>query len=179
MHRAVFLDRDGVLNESQVIDGIPLPPRTIDQVEIIAGVEQAIEILKLYNFIPVVVTNQPDMARGTVLMEQILAINNHVGRLIGVEHFYTCFHDDEDRCPCRKPQPGLIHMAAKELGIDIKSSYLVGDRWRDVAAGQAAGCKSFFIDYSYSEKEPGPPFIRVSSLLEATKLIVGERDEEK
>jgi D-glycero-D-manno-heptose 1,7-bisphosphate phosphatase len=174
MYRAVFLDRDGVLNRSVLVDGVPTPPSRPEDVEILDGVVQAIQILKAHSFIPVVVTNQPDVARGHASRSQVEAINKHISSAIEVEYFYTCFHDDIHQCNCRKPFPGLLLRAAEDLRLDTYQSYMVGDRWRDIAAGQAVGCQSFFIDYSYSEREPRMPFRRVSSLLQATSMIIGE-----
>jgi D-glycero-D-manno-heptose 1,7-bisphosphate phosphatase len=174
MKKAVFLDRDGVINESFVVDGIPQPPKSIADVVIIEGVSQGIELLKSHNFVPVVVTNQPDVARGSATRSQINEINSFIGKVAGIKYFYTCFHDDVDLCDCRKPAPGLLFRASEELELDLLNSYLIGDRWRDIAAGQAAGCKTFFIDYSYPEKSPEEPYIKVLSFLEAAQIILGD-----
>jgi D-glycero-D-manno-heptose 1,7-bisphosphate phosphatase len=179
MKRAVFLDRDGVLNRSNLINGVPTPPNLIEDVEILAGVVEAIRLLKTYDFVPVVVTNQPDVARGTTSQSQVQAINSYIGAATDIQYFYTCFHDDGDCCDCRKPAPGLIHRASKELGLLLQDSFMVGDRWRDISAGQSAGCQTFFIDYSYAEKAPKMPFKKVSSLLEAAQLIIGEQNGAK
>ena len=175
MKRAVFLDRDGVLNQSVLMEGVPKPPSSIEAVKILDGVVEGIQILKTHGYLPVVVTNQPDVARGDTTQEKVMAINAHVGAATNIKHFYTCFHDAADLCDCRKPMPGLIYRAAGDLDIVVKDSFMVGDRWRDIAAGQAAGCENFFIDYSYLEKRPVAPYRRVSSLLEAVYLIIGDR----
>jgi D-glycero-D-manno-heptose 1,7-bisphosphate phosphatase len=173
MNRAVFLDRDGVINRSILVNGVPKPPLTIEDVEILEGAVYAIKILKAHGFIPVVITNQPDVARGKVSRLQVEVINRYLAAATSISYFYSCFHDDIDGCSCRKPAPGLINTAAADLDIDIPNSYLVGDRWRDIAAGQAAGCPSLFIDYSYQERTPEKPFRKVSSLEEAAKFIIG------
>jgi D-glycero-D-manno-heptose 1,7-bisphosphate phosphatase len=177
MKRAVFLDRDGVINRSRMNNGVPKPPTSIEDVEIIDGVLEAIKTLQAHNFIPVVVTNQPDVSRGAITVEQVSRVNAHIGEIAGIQYFYVCFHDDTDICECRKPKPGLILRAASELKLTINQSFMVGDRWRDISAGQAAGCKNFFIDYSYLEKQPEMPYIKVASLLEAVKLITGQNHE--
>jgi D-glycero-D-manno-heptose 1,7-bisphosphate phosphatase len=174
MKKAAFLDRDGVLNQSELVNGVPIPPGSIEKVVILGGVVEAIRILRRYEFIPIVVTNQPDVARGLVSRFEVEAINRFIGKTLGIDHFYTCFHDDVDLCVCRKPSPGLIHLASKDLDIDVSKSFMVGDRWRDVSAGQAAGCKSFFVDHSYHEITPTLPFTRVKSLYEAVQIMVGE-----
>jgi D-glycero-D-manno-heptose 1,7-bisphosphate phosphatase len=178
MRRAVFLDRDGVLNQSFLMDGIPKPPINPSEVVILERVSQAIQILKNHGLLVVVVTNQPDVARGTMSRNQAEAINDRVQDLTSLEHFYSCFHDDVDECDCRKPSPGLLRLAALELEINLSQSFLVGDRWRDIQAGNAVNCKSFFIDYSYSEKQPNKPFVTVKSLYHAAQLIVKELTNE-
>ena len=140
---------------------------------------EAIVLLKLHHFIPVVVTNQPDVSREVITREQVEAFNRFIGASTDIQYFYNCFHDDHDCCYCRKPSPGLIHRASLDLNLDLKESYMVGDRWRDVAAGQAAGCQAYFIDYSYSEKQPVLPYMTVSSLLEAVRHIVGDTSGDK
>jgi D-glycero-D-manno-heptose 1,7-bisphosphate phosphatase len=118
------------------------------------------------------------VARGKTSAEEINEINAYIGSLLKIDYFYTCFHDDYDMCKCRKPAPGLIYEAAEDLQIDVSNSILIGDRWKDIHAGQAAGCKSFFIDYSYPEKRPENPFTRVFSLIEAAHLIVRNANAE-
>ena len=179
MKKAVFLDRDGVLNRSILVNGVPKPPTSVREIEILEGVTEAIQILKNNEFIPVVVTNQPDVSRGKTSETHVNTINTYIGTATGIEYFYTCFHDDVDACTCRKPKPGLILLASSDLGLDPHKSYLVGDRWRDICAGQAAGCENFFIDYSYKEDSPKLPYTRVSSLLEAVHILTGERNGTK
>lgn len=174
MKIAVFLDRDGVINKSRVVEGVPLPPKDLSEVEILPGVREAIKLFQGCNLEVVVVTNQPDVARGSSTQESIEAINRYLGNELQINHFYSCFHDDPDGCECRKPKPGLLWKAALDLKLDARESFMVGDRWRDIAAGQAADCKCFFIDYGYKEKSPIQPYRLVSSLIEAAKIIVEE-----
>jgi D-glycero-D-manno-heptose 1,7-bisphosphate phosphatase len=174
MNKAVFLDRDGVINKVKLVNGLPTPPSTAMEVEILSGVAEAIQLLKQSNFIPVVVTNQPDVARGRISKSQVNTINSIIGQELGLEYFYICFHDDTDNCDCRKPAPGLIKRAADELDLDPKQSFVVGDRWKDITAGQLAGCQTFFIDYLYPEQKPKAPFTRVTSLIQAVHLILGD-----
>ncbi len=176
MIAAAFLDRDGVVNASLIKENVPCPPSNISEVEILPGVREAIEILHFNNYLPVVITNQPDVSRGTLELSDVQLINDYIGIESGVSNFYICPHDDIDQCGCRKPKPGLIHVAVAELGIDLSRSFLVGDRWRDIEAGQAVGLPSFFIDYSYRETQPKLPFIRVTSLFEAVTIRIGAGD---
>ena len=177
MKRAVFLDRDGVINRAYVVDGVAAPPKNLSDVEVLSGVKEAIKLLNENNFVVVVVTNQPDVARGVVTRQSVEVINSYLGHELGIEYFYTCYHDDPQACNCRKPKAGLILNAAEELNLDVPRSFMVGDRWRDIAAGQAAGCKCYFIDYEYKEKSPVLPFTKVSSLIEATRLILENPDD--
>ena len=152
--KGVFLDRDGVVNRAILVNGLPKSPRSVDEIEILEGVVEAVKVIKTLKLIPIVITNQPDVARNITSQNQINQINSQIGSVTGIEHFYTCFHDDSNKCNCRKPAPGLIYQAANDLSLDAQKSYLVGDRWRDISAGQDAGCKTFFIDYGYPEKKP-------------------------
>jgi D-glycero-D-manno-heptose 1,7-bisphosphate phosphatase len=175
---AVFLDRDGVVNESLIRGNKPFSPRRLDEVVILEGVRQAVSVLQSIGLIVVVVTNQPDIAHGFITRRLVNKINSMISTETGIEHFYVCEHKAEDSCECRKPRPGLLKRAAFELSLSLSSSYLVGDRWKDIDAGQQVGCECFFIDYDYSESRPKPPFTTVSSLLEATTLIL-ERENDK
>jgi len=174
MTKGAFLDRDGVLNANVKIGEKVGPPRFVSEVELLPGVTEAIDLLRRNNYLPIVITNQPDVARGTQSLSQVNSINSYIGEKTGIFHFYVCPHDTIDQCQCRKPKPGLIEIATKELEIDLNHSFLVGDRWKDIEAGQAASLPSFFIDNLYTELNPVPPFTRVSSLLEAVRIRIGE-----
>ena len=175
MKSAVFLDRDGVVNLAYTRSGKPYPPKDLSQLVILPDVEESVKKLTKYGFVIVVVTNQPDISNGNSNYEIVNALHKKITLLTGIENFYVCPHIDSDNCKCRKPKPGLLLKAAEDLNLDVKKSYMVGDRWRDVGAGQSAGCKNFFIDYNYSEKKPIEPFITVSSLLQATEIILGDK----
>lgn len=175
MKKAVFLDRDGVINEALVESGLPTSPKQVEELKILPGAKRAIEMLQVAKFEIVVVTNQPDVARGKVKAETVTEINNFLAQFLSINNFFTCFHDDRDACTCRKPESGMLLEAANKLALDLSSSYLVGDRWKDIVAGQSVGCKCFFIDYGYSEPKPTLPYVRVESLLEAAKSILGEK----
>jgi D-glycero-D-manno-heptose 1,7-bisphosphate phosphatase len=171
MKRAAFLDRDGVLNRAVVLNGIPTPPKNLTDVVILPGVREAILLIKESEYEIVVVTNQPDVARGTQTQTSVQEINGFLQMELGITHFYICFHDDLDSCGCRKPMPGLLLLAASELNLDLQQSYMVGDRWRDIAAGQAAKCRCFYINNGYAEKSPNLPFTEVSSLIEVARIM--------
>jgi D-glycero-D-manno-heptose 1,7-bisphosphate phosphatase len=172
--RAVFLDRDGVINRPIVRDGKPYPPASLAELEILAGVNDALASLRNAGFLNIVVTNQPDAATGKQKVEIIEAMHRRLRLDLALDDIRVCFHADADGCDCRKPKPGMLLQAAREFGIDLGQSFMVGDRWLDVAAGQASGCANFFIDYGYLEKRPEPPYIAVKSLAEASRRILAE-----
>jgi len=149
--RAVFLDRDGVLNAAVIRDGLPYPPRSVDEVEILPGVEEACTRLCGAGFDLVVVTNQPDIARGTQTLEAVHRINEGLLAALPLDEVVVCPHDDADGCDCRKPRPGMLVAAAQRRGIDLSASFMVGDRWRDIEAGIRAGCRTLLIDRHYDE----------------------------
>jgi D-glycero-D-manno-heptose 1,7-bisphosphate phosphatase len=178
MRPAVFLDRDGVINRAFTRDGTPHPPASLADLELLPDVAAALKELKTHGYCLVVVTNQPDVARGTSSRELVEAIHAHLKVTLALDAVLTCFHDDADRCDCRKPSPGLLLRAAQELGIDLGSSFMVGDRWRDVEAGRRAGCRTFFINRGYAEKSPESCDYRVGSLAEASRIILTQRDSQ-
>lgn len=168
---AVFLDRDGVLNRAMVTDGRPYPPRDIEQFELLPGVVAGCRTLVDAGFLLVVVTNQPDIARGTQDPAVIESMHGRLRNLLPVAGIYVCPHDDADRCPCRKPAPGLLLAAAQELQIDLARSVMVGDRWRDIRAGREAGCRTVFVDHGYAEQQPEGQDRTVSSFADAVRWI--------
>ncbi|MEQ8667324.1 MAG: HAD family hydrolase [Rhodospirillales bacterium] len=149
---AIFLDRDGVLNKSIVIDGMPTSPMTADAVELYADVPDACRRLKAAGFLLICVTNQPNIARGIQSADTVHAISIRLAVELGLDDMRVCPHDDGDGCHCRKPKPGLILDAARDHGIDLAASFMVGDRWRDIDAGRAAGCRTIWIDRGYAER---------------------------
>ncbi len=172
LRTAVFLDRDGVLNEAVIRDGKPYPPDSAATVRIVADAAAALARLKSLGLPLIVVTNQPDVARGTQTGEAVEGIHARLRRELPVDDFLTCFHDDAARCACRKPRPGLILEGAARHGADPRRSFMIGDRWRDIAAGKAAGCRTIWIDRGYREREPEQPDVRVSSLEQAAAWII-------
>src|SRR5580700_8541421 len=172
MNRAVFLDRDGVLTRALVRDGKPFAPVTLAEMEIEPTAPAALAALKAAGFLLVVVTNQPDVARGTARREAVEAMHAALRAALPLDAVFVCYHDDADGCDCRKPLPGLLVQAAGAYSIDLARSFLVGDRWRDVDAGAAAGCRTILIDRGYRERGPvHPPSIRVNTLTEAAEWI--------
>ena len=174
--RAVFLDRDGVINRAIVRDGKPYPPASIAELEIIEGVSQALVSLRNAGFKLIVVTNQPDIASGKTALSTIEKIHDHMRRSLILDEIRVCIHSGHEGCQCRKPKPGMLLDAAKEHGIVLAKSYMVGDRWRDIDAGHSAGCRTIFIDEGYEEQAPinNPDFV-CKSLVEAADWIIGDK----
>ena len=174
MKRAVFLDRDGVINRAYVREGRPYPPANLVELEVLPGVPEALNDLKAAGFVLLVVTNQPDVGRGTqtraAVEELHNALKNHFA--LPIDAFYACYHDDKDQCDCRKPLPGMLLTAAQEHGISMAESFMVGDRWRDILAGQRAGCRTIWIDAGYNEPAPETYDVRVNSLEQAAAWIL-------
>ncbi len=170
--RAVFLDRDGVINAAVVKDGKPYPPASVEAMQILPGVAEALISLRRAGFALVVVTNQPDVARRTQTRAAVDAIHARLRAELPLDAIYACWHDDADDCRCRKPKPGLLVDAAAELGLDLTRSFMIGDRWRDTAAGLAAGCQAIFVDRDYSERRPTEFAVKVEGLPEAAEWIL-------
>jgi D-glycero-D-manno-heptose 1,7-bisphosphate phosphatase len=178
--RAVFLDRDGVLNRAIVRDGKPYPPASLGELEIVENAAGSLRLLKDLGFLLLVVTNQPDVARGTQTLGTIQAMHEAMRESLPLDDFLICPHDDQDGCRCRKPLPGLLLEAQERYGIDFGRSFLVGDRWRDIDAGRAAGCRTVLLDHNYRERGPSlPPDARVVSLRDAVDWIVRNCQSEK
>lgn len=173
--RAVFLDRDGVINANIERDGRLVAPTRIEQFVLLPGVEDAVRRLKAAGFLVVVVTNQPDVATGRNSRDTIEAMHAVIRSRMPVDDIKACFHVDADNCECRKPKPGMILQAAAEYGIDLPASYVVGDRWRDIEAGRIAGCSTIFVDYSVAQDGPCRPDKTVRSLPEAVSYILVQK----
>ena len=176
---AVFLDRDGVLNRVYLREGMPHPPDSVEQFELLPGVADAVRRLHAAGYALVVVTNQPDVARGTQTRAGVEAIHARLCAELPMLDVMTCFHDDGDNCACRKPKPGMLHEAARRWGLDLEQSFLVGDRWRDVLAGEAAGCRTILVETPYSGRGRCRPDYVVRDLAEAAAWIMTQLREAK
>ena len=174
--RAVFLDRDGVINQALTRDGKPYPPTKLKQFEILPGVPEACAKLKAAGFVLVVATNQPDVGRGTLKQAVVEEIHAFMCSQLPIDRVEVCYHAGKGKsdCDCRKPKPGMLLRAASELGIDCAQSWMVGDRWRDIDCGHTAGCRTILVDYGYNEELRQAPDFRVAGLLEAADLILRE-----
>lgn len=174
MHKAIFLDRDGVLNEAVIKNGKPYPPASLDELIIPNDVQKALIDLKFAGFLLIGATNQPDVARGTTTKETVEAINTALLKALPLDEIRVCYHDDRDQCMCRKPSPGLLTEAADIHRIDLTKSFMIGDRWKDILAGKQAGCKTIWINRNYQENKPANPDYITESLSEAANWIKQE-----
>ena len=154
MNKAIFLDRDGVVNLPVVINNKPYPPRNVFGTQIMPNIANILSWTNKMGYLNIIVTNQPDISRGTQSEDNVIAINKYLYDNIPIDDIYVCIHDDKDGCFCRKPKSGLLHWAGIEHNIDLKLSWMIGDRKSDIIAGISAGCKTIFIDYNYNEIKP-------------------------
>lgn len=173
MRSAAFLDRDGVINRAFVRAGKPHPPANLGELEVLPGVARSLERLREAGFLSIVVTNQPDVARGATPRSAVEAINARLSEELALDAIYVCWHDDSDACSCRKPQPGLLLQAARDCNVDLKKSFMVGDRWRDIEAGQRAGCRTVWINRNYDERAPLGTDYETDGLPAALDWIMG------
>jgi D-glycero-D-manno-heptose 1,7-bisphosphate phosphatase len=173
MRRAVFLDRDGVLNRVFLHeDGKTHPPAGPHELEVLPGVRDACEALRRAGFVLIVVTNQPDVARGAQQRDVVEAINRDLRRQIPLDDIMVCYHDGADNCPCRKPEPGMLLGAASIWSIDLRKSFMVGDRWTDIESGRQAGCRTVLVNAAGPELRRCLPDFQAASLVEAVPWIV-------
>lgn len=178
--KAIFLDRDGTINKYVGF------LREIDEFELLPGVAEAVKMINASGYLCVVITNQPVIARGEVMVSELGIIHNKMETLLGAEGayidglYYCPHHPDKGfegevealkfECDCRKPKPGLIFRAAEDFNIDLASSWMIGDGENDVKAGQAAGCRTALI----GENEGSEPDVVANNLLEVVEAILGK-----
>ena len=174
--RIVFLDRDGVINRAIERDGKPYPSRTLADFEILPDVPEACAKLKAAGFLLVVATNQPDVGRGTLELSAVEKIHAWMMTQLPLDRVEVCYHPGNglSNCDCRKPKPGMLVRAAKDLHADLTKCWMVGDRWRDVDAGYAAGCTTIFINRGYVEELKHQPDFIAKNLLEAAGIILSQ-----
>jgi D-glycero-D-manno-heptose 1,7-bisphosphate phosphatase len=170
--KAIFLDRDGVINKLIIREGVGRAPYALEDLELITGALEACQKLKEADFLTIVVTNQPDVARGWVLRENVDLINDKIRELLEVDDIKICFHNNADNCSCRKPAPGMLLEAAHEWQIDLAQSFMIGDRYSDIAAGVTAGCRTILVGPGDTQGLYPEPNHKVDSLLEAVHIIL-------
>ena len=169
--KAVFLDRDGIINQVVYHDDInkPSSPWKMEEFKLIDGIKKHLDELKKNGFLIFIISNQPDIKRGNVDKETAEKINKILYEKFPIDDIMVCPHDDLDNCSCRKPKPGMIIELSKKWNVDIKKSFLIGDSWKDIGAGKNAGVKSILIDKSYNQEVESEH--RVENLKSAIELI--------
>jgi D-glycero-D-manno-heptose 1,7-bisphosphate phosphatase len=177
--RAVFLDRDGVISRSLVRGGLPFAPIALSDFEILPEASEACRRLKQADFLLIVVTNQPEVGRGTMKRETVEAMHAKMLGALPIDRVEVCYHPGHgmSHCDCRKPKAGLLLKAARELDIELARSWMVGDRWRDIDCGFAAGCRTVFIDRGYAESLRRTPDFRAKDLAQAADAILAQANK--
>lgn len=170
-NKAIFLDADGVLNMAIIKNGKPVAPTTLAELNIPDEVKPSLVRLKTAGYLLICVTNKPDIERGLMTQADVDAIYAKIRHVLPLDDVFICYIEGSD---CYKPKPGLLLSATKKYDIVLELSYMIGDRWSDVKAGQNAGCKTIWIDRGYAdEKKPDPPAdYTTQSLVEATQWIL-------
>ena len=168
--RAVFFDRDGVVNKVILRDEKPFSPRTLEEFVLTEGVRETVSILKRKGYKAILISNQPEVARGRITRDTLDQMMQRVNGEVALDDIFICLHDDDDHCVCRKPKPGMILEASRKWKIDLRASYVIGDTWKDMEAGKAAGCKTILLDAVYNRDVRSD--FRVTSLAEAVDIIL-------
>jgi D-glycero-D-manno-heptose 1,7-bisphosphate phosphatase len=177
--RVVFLDRDGVLNKAFPEGDTTRPPLSVAELELLPGVPEALAKLRAEGFVLIVVTNQPDVARGKQTREAVDAINAKMRGTLPLLDVFACFHDSADKCHCRKPKPGLLLDATAKHDIDLDSAFLIGDRWSDIVAAHAAGCRAVLIETPFSNSERCRPDHTATDITGAVEWILATAAHER
>jgi len=172
MPKAVFFDRDGVLNKALIRNGQPHSPEHLEEFEFSCGAAEALCSLKRAGFLLIVATNQPNVARRLQQQSDVEIIHEKLKSSLPLDDVRICYHDDYHHCSCRKPEPGLLLSAARDWEVRLSDSYMIGDRWKDMEAGRRAGCKTIFLEHSYNGNEPRIADYYANSILEAAKWIL-------
>ncbi len=170
-HKAVFLDRDGVINQTFFRKGAYRAPQDMSEFTYVDGVQSTLEALRDRGYVLVVCTNQPDVARGWQRQEQVIEFHDKIAAELPVSRIYACFHDDIEDCLCRKPKAGMLIQGSEEFDIDLAQSWMVGDRWKDIEAGKAAGCRTVYLRHDYDTEPSHDPDYEIRTLPELLSII--------
>jgi len=176
MKRAIFLDRDGVINNVIIKEGKAFSPRKFEDFELVDGIKNVLERFKTEGLLNIIVTNQPDIARGLMKKEELQKMHNLIRENLPVNDIFVCTHDDADNCNCRKPKAGMLFEAVKKWDIDLSESFMIGDSWKDIEAGRNAGCTTVLIDSPYNKQIDSD--LRANELSAAAEMILNSRKKE-
>ena len=174
-NKAFFFDRDGILNKSLIINRKPYSPKFPSELVLNYQLVKFINKLKKEGYLIIVVSNQPDIKSGKLTKFSLKIMNSIIKKYFNVDDIYICPHGKNDDCECRKPKPGMLLEASKKWNIELKKSFLIGDRWKDIAAGSIMNCTTIFIDYNYNEPKPkncSYKFLSISEMIKSIERII-------
>jgi D-glycero-D-manno-heptose 1,7-bisphosphate phosphatase len=174
MTNAIFLDRDGIINQAIVYNNKPYPPACVAATKLVDGIKELCDYFIKKGFIIIGITNQPDVARKIQTWGEVQNINHYLMSKLPIQEIFTCFHDDDSNCQCRKPKPGLLIKAIEKYDVDIVTSWLIGDRKSDIDVGNKLILRTIFIDYGYDETKPTDADFTVNSVKEIINIFKKE-----
>lgn len=170
MKKAIFFDRDGTLIKTNLSKkNTPIAIKTIKELKIFSSVPSILKKLK-NDYLIFIITNQPDVGRKKNTKKNVKKINDYLLKTLPITKIYTCYCSTNN-CKYRKPKPGMILKASKEYNLDLKKSFVIGDRFKDINAGRAANCKTIFIDKNYNEKIKKKPLFVINNFKEISKIF--------
>ena len=177
------MDRDGTLNVQVIRDGLAYAPLSVAEFKLFPGVQEACRALRAAGYVLIVATNQPDVSRGTQSLAVVEAMHAELRRLIPeIERVDVCYASGlpgSPPDPRRKPEPGMLLDAARDLGLDLTRSWMIGDRWKDIDSGANAGVRTIFIDFHYAESLHAKPNFTVKSFPDAARIILADPEARK
>ena len=145
MKRAVFIERDAILNEVRTGPKHQITPLTLEEFKVIKAAEPQLKKLKAAGFVLIVTTNQPGLSRGYQSRRDLDRMHDLLRRTFPLDDILVCPHDESDHCPCRKPKPGLLIEAAFKWHLNLDHSFVISDKWQDAEAARTAGCTSLLV----------------------------------
>ena len=172
MRKAVFLDRDGVLSKTSIRNGKTYAVKKLKDFKLFYRSKESVQKLKSAGFMVIVITNQPDVGKKLISKTTLKKMHHKLKKTTKVDAIYTCTHTRNANCYCRKPKPGMILNAAKKHNINLKHSFMVGDRLSDILAARKAKCRGIFLDKKYLEKKPKSQEATFHNLVQATNYIL-------
>jgi D-glycero-D-manno-heptose 1,7-bisphosphate phosphatase len=170
MKKAIFLDRDGIVNKPIILEGKPYPPFIVKQAFLVNNIKNMIDKWHKEGYLVIVVTNQPDISNHLISQRKVEKINRYLQSMAKFDDLFMCPHNEKDKCNCRKPKIGLFLQAKEKYDIDLEESYMIGDRWKDIEAGRRAGCRTIFVNYNYNEEKPHSCDYMVSSIKDIEEM---------
>jgi len=169
-NRAIFLDRDGVIIKAPTINNKPKSIKKLNELTFIKGIITFCRYYKKKNYFLIMVTNQPEVKRKKNTKRNIIQINNFIQKKLKLDKVYVCYSDNEKSFD-RKPNPGMVLKSKSKYKLNLKKSFIVGDRWRDIGVAHKTGCISILIDRNYDEKMIFKPNYVVKKIKDIYKII--------